>query len=207
MARAGAAGTARHPHQHARHRPGRHRQGAPVRRAAAGRPLGRRTARVRPARLLLQARPGLRPARWRTARRRCTGSRIRRSAWPPGSSTTTRAVTQLIARVFDGQTRRPDARRRPRQHHALLADEHGRLVGSSLLGEQACLLRPEGRHHPGRRERLSRRALSGPAELGGAGVSQARSTTTSSTRAATSRPGSSPQLFTAEMRAAFRSLR
>ena len=43
------------------------------------------------------------PRRWRTARRRSTGSRIRRSAWPPGCSTTTRAVYALIARVFDGQ--------------------------------------------------------------------------------------------------------
>ena len=41
--------------------------------------------------------------RWRTARRRSTRSRIRRSAWRPGCSTTTRAATALIARVFDGQ--------------------------------------------------------------------------------------------------------
>ena len=61
------------------------------------------TARVGPARLFLQARPGLRPARWRTARRRCTGSRIRRSAWRPGCSTTTSRSYELIARVFDGQ--------------------------------------------------------------------------------------------------------
>ena len=33
------------------------------------------------------------PRRWGTARRRCTGSRIHRSAWPPGCSTTTRAAT------------------------------------------------------------------------------------------------------------------
>ena len=51
------------------------------------------TARVRAARLLLQARRGLRPARWGPARRRCTGSRIHPSAWPPGCSTTTRAAT------------------------------------------------------------------------------------------------------------------
>ena len=31
---------------------------------------------------------------------------------------------------------RSDARRRARQHHALLADEHGRLLGPPLLGEQ-----------------------------------------------------------------------
>ena len=40
--------------------------------------------------------------------------------------------------------RGPDARRHPRQRHALLADEHGGLFGSSLLGKQARLLRPEG---------------------------------------------------------------
>ena len=45
-----------------------------------------------------------------------------------------RAATQLIARVFDGQPRGADARRRPRQHHALLADEHGGLFGAPLLG-------------------------------------------------------------------------
>ena len=36
-----------------------------------------------------------------------------------------------------------DQGRRPRQHHALLADEHGSLRGSALLGEQARLLRRE----------------------------------------------------------------
>ena len=51
----------------------------------------------------------------------------------------------LIARVFAGQARGPHARRHPRQRHALLADEHGGLFGASLLGEQAGLLRPEGR--------------------------------------------------------------
>ena len=49
----------------------------------------------------------------------------------------------------------------------------------------------ERRLDPGCRERLPRRALSSPAELGRAGVSQAHLLTTSSTRAATSRPGSS----------------
>ena len=41
--------------------------------------------------------------RWRTVRRRCTASPIHRSAWRPGCSTTTRAATTLIARVFDGK--------------------------------------------------------------------------------------------------------
>ena len=80
----------------------------------------------------------------------------------------------LIARVFAGQARRPDARRHSRQHHALLADEHGGLLGSPLLGKQAGLLRAQGSRHPGRGERLSRRDLHGAAQLDGAGVSQAR---------------------------------
>ncbi len=72
------------------------------------------------------------------------------------------------------RARRPLARRRARQRHPLLADEHGDLLGASLLGEQAGLLRRQGRRAPGRRDRLPRRALSRPAELGGAGLSQAR---------------------------------
>ena len=57
---------------------------------------------------------------------------------------------ELIARVFDGQQRRPHARRRARQHHAHLADEHGDLRVASLSGEQAALLRPDGRQDPDR---------------------------------------------------------
>ena len=64
-------------------------------------PAARRRPASRPTRrhaydqldVLLQARPRLRARRWRTARRRSTGSRIRRSAWPPGCSTTTYAAT------------------------------------------------------------------------------------------------------------------
>ena len=54
---------------------------------------------------------------------------------------------------------RADARRDPRQHHALLADEHGGLCVSPLLGIQGRLLQRQGRHHSGGRERLSRRAI------------------------------------------------
>ena len=62
---------------------------------------------------------------------------------------------ELIARVFDGQT------------EGLTRDDildnvtlywltnTGGVVGSPLLGKQAALLRSEGRHHTGRRERLS----------------------------------------------------
>ena len=78
-----------------------------------------------------------------------------------------------IASAFDGEPgRQPDPRRGPRQHHAHLADEHRGLLGSPLLGEHARLLRRQGRHRPGRGERLPARALSGAAELGRAGLPQ-----------------------------------
>ena len=48
---------------------------------------------------------------------------------------------ELISRVFAGQPRGPYARRCPRQHHALLVDQHRDFLGPSLLGEQARLLR------------------------------------------------------------------
>jgi len=60
-------------------------------------------------------------------------------------------------------------------HHALLADEHGGLLGPPLLGEQAQLLRPETGRHPGRRERLPGRDLCSPAELGGESISHTES--------------------------------
>ena len=65
------------------------------------------------------------------------------------------ASQALIARVFDGQSEGTDARRHPRQCHALLVDEYGSLFGASLLGKQAGLLRSEGCPDPGCSERLS----------------------------------------------------
>ena len=46
----------------------------------------------------------------------------------------------MIARVFDGADRGPDARRRARQHHDHLADQHGDLRGAALLGSDAAHL-------------------------------------------------------------------
>ncbi len=89
---AGASGADRYPHQHAGHRAGRHRQGGVWRRAGAVGPLGRREARLRSARLSSTSTAWATPARWRTARRRSTPWRTRRSAWPPGCWTTTRAA-------------------------------------------------------------------------------------------------------------------
>ena len=74
------------------------------RRPGAGRPLGRRAARVGSARLLLQARPRLRPGDGATARRRCTGiadSPVGLAAWMLDHDARSYA---LIARVFDGQS-------------------------------------------------------------------------------------------------------
>src|SRR5438093_3041832 len=68
--------------------------------------------------------------------------------------------------------RQPHTRRSPRQHHAHLGNQDRGFLGSSLLGEQARLLRCQGRLGSGRRERLSSRALSGTAELVRAGLSQ-----------------------------------
>jgi pimeloyl-ACP methyl ester carboxylesterase len=57
---------------------------------------------------------------------------------------------------FRRSARGPDARRHPRQCHALLVDEYGGLFGSSLLGKQASLVRSERCVDPGCRERVSR---------------------------------------------------
>ena len=103
MALLAASGIDRHSHQHACHRAGRHRQGALVRRARR-RPASQPTRSTRTISSTSSTSTAwATPRRWRTARRRSTGSGIRRSAWPPGCSTTTRAVYALIARVFDGQ--------------------------------------------------------------------------------------------------------
>jgi len=48
----------------------------------------------------------------------------------------------------------------------------GGLGVSSLLGIQGWLLQRQGRRHPGCRDRLSRRAVPGSAQLGGAGLPQ-----------------------------------
>ena len=87
---------------------------------------------------------------------------------------------ELISRVFAGRIRRPNARRHPRQHHDRLVDEHGDFWSPSLLGElgQARIFQCQRRHYPGCRQRLPRRNLSSPAELGRTGVSQTHYITT-----------------------------
>src|SRR5580693_4321808 len=83
-----------------------------------------------------------------------------------------------------------------RQHHAHLVDEYGALGGSSLLGKQGLfVLRRERRCCPDRRERLSRRTLSRPAKLGGAGVSQTDSLQQARQRRTLCRLGTAEALF------------
>ena len=55
----------------------------------------------------------------------------------------------------------------------VLADEHWRFRGATLLGEQGRLLHAKGREDPRGCERLPGRTLPGAEELGGAGLSQA----------------------------------
>ena len=103
--------------------------------APPARPLGGRAERLGSARLLLQERPGLR----------------QRDGQPPADALRARGLTRRPGRLdarsrrtqpgayrarLRRQHRRPDARRHPRQRHALLADEHGDLLGAALLGHQ-----------------------------------------------------------------------
>ena len=136
----------------------------------AVRPVGRREPRLEAAELplheghRLRDRDELAPADAVRARRfarrpRCLDARPRRAKLRGHR-------TGLRGRL----RRQPHAGRGPRQHHAHLGDEHRDLLGSSLLGEHARLLRRQGRHRPGRRERLPPRALSGAAQLGRAGL-------------------------------------
>ena len=87
-----AAGTDRHSHQHAGHGAARHRRGGACGCAGASGPVRRRAARVRSARLFLQARPGLRQGDGESPADAVRDRAIHRSAWPRGCSTTTRAV-------------------------------------------------------------------------------------------------------------------
>ncbi len=169
-------------------------QGVRARRPAAIRSLRRGATRVRAAEQLLREARRLRTdhdhapanavrAGGLTRRPRRVHARPRRRYRPARARGTGPSGTP------DG---RPHPRRHPRQHHALLADEHRGLLRSPLLGEQGRLLRRQEHLDPVCHQRLSRRAVSSPAELGRARVPPTTSsTTTSSTEAATSRPGNS----------------
>jgi hypothetical protein len=75
-------------------------------------------------------------------------------ALPSYAQTNTSTKTPNIEKATP-TTRLAAAQPRPRQHHALLADEHRGFVGPVLLGKQARLFRPETCRHPGGREHPS----------------------------------------------------
>ena len=195
------AGAARHPLQHARHRAGRDRQGGS---SAATRRRPDLSDEERRAYEQLSAFYAKHVAYAQIMSTRpqtlygLADSPVDLAAFTLDHGDGT-GQPGLVEQVLEGQLHeRPHARRHPRQHHALLADEHRGLRGPPLLGEQGGLLRRQGHHDPVRHQRLPRRALPGPAELGRARVSRTTSsTTTGSTEAATSPPGNSRQLFSA----------
>src|SRR3954454_14778904 len=171
--RTGTSGADRHPHQLPWGCSTRRRSGGHVRRPGTVGSRGRGNPPLRQAEGLLRDRRGLRT---RAGDPPPDALRDRGLPRRPGRLDARPRLDQLGADHSRLRRRRPgraDPSRRARQHHPLLAHEHGDLVGTSLLGEQARLLRPEGRGHPGRRERLHRRALPGAAELGRGGLSQA----------------------------------
>ena len=132
---AAAAGTARHSHQHGGDRSAGHLEGA----SAGGPPPAGLSPEERHAwdSSMIFYKKGLGYANEMSLRPQ-TLYGIAGFADRPcgaGSSITTRSYA-MIARVFDGQPEGLIARRRSRQHHALLGDEHRALFGSSLLGQQ-----------------------------------------------------------------------
>ena len=180
--------------------------------AAGGPPpaglVSRRAARVRPARLLLQEGPGLRQRDGATARRRCTGSWIRRSAWPPGCSTTTRPATTLIARVFAGECSRGLTRDDILDNVTLYWLTNTAVSSARLYWESKLVFfAPKGVPLPTAVTRLPGRDLRRPAQLDRAGLSQPDLIQ----QARPGRPlrglGADRHLVRRSLRAAFRSLR
>ena len=119
-----------------------------------------------------------------------------------------------IVRLQQRRARAPARQGRlPRRRHAVLADEHRDLGSADLLGNRrpehcSCGRAEDCRHRaPGGHLGVSRRGLSRSGDMGPARLSQPRFTSTKSTRAATSPPGSSRSSSVPRLRAAFRSMR
>ena len=205
--RAGAAGIARHPHQHGRRGSGRNRQGGLHRRTCAGRTSPSEELRGYD-HLADFYKNGLAYAQEMGNRPQTlygiADSPVGLAAWILDHDIRS---YKLIARVFDGQAGGPDARRHPRQHHALLADEHGDLLGAPLLGEQAGLRFPEGRRYPGRRERLPGRDLSRCSRSWAEQAYPKLIHYNKLPKGDHFAAWEQPELFVGEMRAAFKSLR
>jgi hypothetical protein len=105
----------------------------------------------------------------------------------------------------------PHPRPHPRQHHALLADRHRRLGRPLVLGElpgspPRRRAGPSARHPPGRVQRLPGRDLPGPRSWVQLGYPTLRYYNKPA-RGGHFAAWEEPQLFSEELRAAFRSLR
>ena len=125
----GARGAARHPHELARDGRWPAASAGGVRAGTRG---GRRSSphSGRAASATSWSRP-------RGRRRSATPCWIHPSPWPPGCSTTTRtATTRSPAPSSTGSPRAISPGPHPRQHHAVLADRHRRLGGPVVLGER-----------------------------------------------------------------------
>ena len=187
---AGAAGAARHSHQHAGDRSGRHRQGT---RAGGPAPAGLSADEQHAYdQLDFFYKHGLGYAQEMANRPQTlyalADSPVGLAAWMLDHDARSYA---LIARVFDGE---PEGLTRDDiLDNITLYWLTNTAVSSARLYWESKLafFAPEGRRHPGGRERLSGRDLRGAAELGRAGLSQAHPLQPARPRAATSPPGSS----------------
>ena len=202
---AGASGAARHPLQHARHCSARRcrrrsRLGGP----AAVRPLGRRAARVRPAGLPLHE--GYR-VRTEMANRPQTlyglaDSPVGLAAWMLDHDAHSH---EDIARPSRAPGRQPHPGRGPRQHHADLVTNTG-VSSARLYWENKLGFFDVKGVSPGGRERLPQRALPAPrswTEQAYPKLIYFNEVDKGDHFAA----WQEPELFTDELRAAFRSLR
>ena len=194
---AAAAGIARHSHQHGGHGSGRHLEGArvPARPPPAG--LSAEEAqRVGSARSTSTRTGSATPSRCTNRPQTLYGiadSPVGLAAWMLDHDIRS---YEMIARVFDGK---PEGLTRDDiLDNVTLYWLTNTAISSARLYWDTThnlppgrLLRREGRQDPGRRERLPRRDLRGARGAGRRRRIPSSSTTTSSPRAATSRPGSS----------------
>ena len=115
-----------------------------------------------------------RVSQWGCARRPCTQwpTPVGLAAWMldhgDGWGQSAAPVTSAVLGYTSGGHPAGDLTRErcSGQHHVVLADEHGGLLGPPVLGKQAQPVQRRQCLRPRRRERLPRRELPGPAQLG-----------------------------------------
>ena len=110
------------------------------------------------------------------------------------------------------KVRGADAGRHPRQRHALLADEHGDLVGPPLLGHEPAPAREasstsEGRPDPRRGERVRATRSTRPRRAGRRRRIPSSSITAGTSKGSHFAAWEQPTLLVADLRASFKSLR